>query len=172
MGTVFNPLQKEREWDCGGGHEPQGNVKEEKQVPATHRTSEEKEKVPGTGWLAGLGHKDVRKQRVPGNQSKGRPDTVGWEAAAQRGCLGPRKWVSVQKKLDVHLGGLREGVLITQQIYPRKHENAFGRVGHRGHLAWTWTSRSSPMGRQPRLPTEEPSRVVTENALRYRDLRA
>lgn len=147
-------------------------MEEEKQVPATYWVSEEKEKVPGTGWLAGLSHKDVRKQPVPGNQGKGRPDIVGWEAAAQMGCLGPRKWVSVQKKLDAHLGGLREGVLITQQISPRKHENAFSRVSDRGHLAWTWTSRSSPMGRQPCLPTEEPSRVVTENALRYRDLRA
>lgn len=91
VGTVFNPLQKEQEWAWGGGHEPQGYGKEEKQVPATHWVSEKKEKVPGTGWLAGLGRKDVRKQRVPGNQSKGRPDTVGREAAAHMGCLGPRK---------------------------------------------------------------------------------
>lgn len=92
VGTVFNPLQKEREWGWGGGHEPQGYVKEEKQVPATHWVSEEKEKLPGTGWLAGLSRKDVRKQRVPGNQGKGRPDIVGWEGGScPDGLLGAQK---------------------------------------------------------------------------------
>lgn len=40
---------------------------------------------------AALGSKEVREQPAPGNQDKGQPDAVVWEAAAQSGCLGPRK---------------------------------------------------------------------------------
>lgn len=68
----------------------------------------------------------------------------------------------MENKLEGHVGGLRVGVPVTQQIYPRKHTRMLSAV-----LVTEDTFR----GHGP-PHTEEPSLAVTVNAPRCRDVHA
>ena len=64
--ALLNPRQKGRGWVRGRGHHPQQHLKEEKQDPATHQMSGQKEKAPGIpvrGQTSVGRAMEVRKQR-------------------------------------------------------------------------------------------------------------
>ena len=125
--ALLNPRQKGRGWVRGRGHHPQQHLKEEKQDPATHQMSGQKEKAPGIpvrGQTSVGRAMEVRKQtegKCRGYRgNRGKVQQV-WEVAAQGGYSGHRK----EEQSGSHLQGPRASIPRAQVTCPGEHTHAW-----------------------------------------------